>query len=70
MAMNDSSTATTPASSCVPDRAHCACWCHTHTRSQPQLCLPGWSVAGAAAVLVGATRLTLANALITLESSG
>eukprot|EP00878_Enallax_costatus_P021372 GHUV01022622.1.p1 GENE.GHUV01022622.1~~GHUV01022622.1.p1 ORF type:complete len:539 (+),score=137.95 GHUV01022622.1:262-1878(+) len=34
------------------------------------VCMPGWSVLGAAAVLAGCTRLTLANILIVLESSG
>lgn len=32
--------------------------------------MPGWSVLGAAGMLVGTTRLTLSNALIVLESSG
>lgn len=35
-----------------------------------EICLPGWSVMGATAMLVGTTRLTLANLLIVLESSG
>jgi hypothetical protein len=32
--------------------------------------MPGWSVLGAASILVGCTRLALANILIVLESSG
>eukprot|EP00775_Hariotina_reticulata_P002490 gene2490-2793_t len=35
-----------------------------------EICMPGWSVLGAVALLTGATRLTLSNCLIVLESSG
>lgn len=50
---------------CSENACGCVClwWC-------VQVCLPGWSVLGAAGMLVGTTRLTLSNALIVLESSG